>query len=110
MTDITPMGAAAPYKHGSLLQLDERTRKRNAAEARFRAYGLAAIGFGLLMLIILVVTIVSRGTGAFQQTFVELDVELLEDKLDKNGNRDLEEIAKVSTFGYAPLIQAGPRR
>ncbi|AXI54817.1 phosphate ABC transporter, permease protein PstA [Sulfitobacter sp. JL08] len=106
MTDITPMGAAAPYKHGSLLQLDERTRKRNAAEARFRAYGLAAIGFGLLMLIILVVTIASRGTGAFQQTFVELDVELLEDKLDKNGNRDLEEIAKVSTFGYAPLIQA----
>jgi phosphate transport system permease protein len=105
MTDTTPMGGATPIKHGSLLQLDERTRKRNAAEARFRSYGLAAIGFGLLMLIILVVTIVSRGTGAFQQTFITLDVELLEDKLDKTGNRNLDEIAKVSTFGYAPLIQ-----
>ena len=105
MTDTTPMGGATPIKHGSLLQLDERTRKRNAAEVRFRSYGLAAIGFGLLMLIILVVTIVSRGTGAFQQTFITLDVELLEDKLDKTGNRNLDEIAKVSTFGYAPLIQ-----
>jgi phosphate transport system permease protein len=105
MTDTTPMDGATPIKHGSLLQLDERTRKRNAAEVRFRSYGLAAIGFGLLMLIILVVTIVSRGTGAFQQTFITLDVELLEDKLDKTGNRNLDEIAKVSTFGYAPLIQ-----
>jgi len=28
----------------------------------------------------------------------------LESKLDKKGNRDLEEMKKVSTFGYAPLI------
>ena len=89
----------------SLLTLDARTKKRNAAETRFRAYGIAAIGAGLAMLILLLVTIFSNGLGAFQQTFVTLNVPLLEEKLDKNGTRDLEKIKKVSTFGYAPLLK-----
>ena len=33
-------------------------------------------------------------------------MQLLEEKLDKNGNRNLDEIKKVSTFGYAPLMAA----
>jgi phosphate transport system permease protein len=36
---------------------------------------------------------------------VTLEVELLSDNLDKKGNRDLEDIKKVSTFGYAPLLK-----
>ena len=99
MTDITPSGA-------SLLVQDTRTQKRNRAEARFKMYGLAAIAVGLLMLVILLTTIISRGTGAFQQTYVTLEVPLLEAKLDKKGNRDLADIKKVSTFGYAPLMKA----
>lgn len=90
----------------SLLRQDARTLKRNRAETRFKAYGIAAIAVGLLMLLILLTTIVGRGTGAFQQTFLTLDVQLLEAKLDKKGNRDLEDIKKVSTFGYAPLMAA----
>lgn len=106
MTDISNLPAGAqPKTPRSLLQPDDRIRKRNAAEARFRFYGQAAIAFGLVMLLILIVTIFSRGSGAFQQTFVQLDVELLASKLDKKGNRDPDDIAKVSTFGYAPLIQ-----
>ncbi|MBY6134217.1 phosphate ABC transporter permease PstA [Leisingera sp. XS_AS12] len=109
MTDFshsTPSAATEPRKHGgSLLAQTARTRKRNAAEKRFRAYGIAAIAAGLAMLLVLVVTIVSKGTGAFQQTFVTLNVELLESKLDKNGNRDLDDIKKVTTFGYAPIIK-----
>jgi phosphate transport system permease protein len=108
MTDATDMSAPAdPVRaNSSILELDKRTARRNAAEARFRIYGMVAIGIGLLMLVILVVTIVSRGTGAFQQTFVTLDVPLLASKLDKNGTRDIEQIKKVSTFGYGPLINA----
>ncbi|WP_448326325.1 phosphate ABC transporter permease PstA [Sulfitobacter sp. M13] len=90
----------------SLLKPDARTVKRNRAEARFKAYGIAAIAVGLLMLAILLTTIISRGAGAFQQTFLTLNVQLLEEKLDKTGNRDIEEIKKVSTFGYAPLMAA----
>ena len=89
----------------SILVPDARTKKRNAAEGRFKLYGLAAIGVGLAMLILLVVTIVSNGMGAFQQTFVTLNVELLESKLDKKGNRNIEDIKKVTTFGYAPLMK-----
>ena len=91
-------------KKSSLLQLDARTRTRNAAETRFKAYGMIAIVFGLLMLSILVFNIVTRGAGAYQQTSVALEVELLAGKLDKKGNRDLDDIKKVSTFGYTPLL------
>lgn len=107
MTDLSQSPAgAAPRKHGgSLLEQTPRTRKRNAAEARFRGYGIAAITAGLIMLLILVTTIVSKGTGAFQQTFVTLQVELLESKLDKKGERNIEDIKKVTTFGYAPIIK-----
>ena len=91
-------------KKSSLLQLDVRTRTRNAAETRFKAYGMIAIAFGLLMLSILVFNIVTRGAGAYQQAFVALEVELLAGKLDKKGDRNLDDIKKVSTFGYTPLL------
>jgi phosphate transport system permease protein len=53
---------------------------------------------------VLVTTIIYRGTSAFQQTFITLEVELLEKKLDKKGNRNIDDIKKVSTFGYTPLL------
>jgi len=102
LTDATQIPET---KRASLLQLNAWTRRRNAAETRFKAYGMIAIAIGLLMLIILVFNIISRGSGAFQQTFVTLEVELLADKLDKKGNRDIEDIKKVSTFGYTPLLK-----
>ena len=89
----------------SLYDISERTKKRNAAEGRFRLYGIIAIAIGLLMLLVLVTTIIYRGTSAFQQTFITLEVELLEKKLDKKGNRNFEDIKKVSTFGYTPLLE-----
>jgi phosphate transport system permease protein len=88
----------------SLYNISERTKKRNAAEGRFRLYGIIAIAIGLLMLLVLVTTIIYRGTSAFQQTFITLEVELLEKKLDKKGNRNIDDIKKVSTFGYTPLL------
>jgi len=106
MTDATASPAARPVK-GGLMAQDDRTRRRNAAEKRFRAYGLAAIFTGLLFLVILLVTIIGNGTGAFQQAFLNVPVYLDPAKLDKNGTRDIDDIKKVSTFGYAPLIQQG---
>lgn len=90
--------------HSSLLVQDKRTAKRNSAEARFKIYGLIAIGIGVLMLVILLTSIIGRGYGAFQQTYLTVDVTLDEAKLDKKGNRDLADIKKVSTFGYKPLL------
>ncbi len=90
--------------HSSLLIQDKRTTKRNRAEARFKTYGLIAIGIGVLMLVILLTSIIGRGSGAFQQTYLTVDVTLTEAKLDKKGNRDIADIKKVSTFGYKPLL------
>ena len=88
----------------------ERVKKRNAAEKRFKGYGLTAIAVALAMLVILVGTILTRGVGAYTQTFVTLNVELLESKLDKSGTRDPEAIAKVTTFGYSPLLKVAMER
>ncbi len=90
--------------HNSLLKQDVRTAKRNRAETRFKAYGLIAIGIGMLMLMVLLTTIISRGTGAFQQTYLSLDVTLDAANLDKKGERNIDDIKKVSTFGYKPLL------
>ena len=92
-------------KKTSLSLTSDLSQKRSAAEKRFRLYGLIAISIGILMLIILVATILSKGLTAFQQTFITLDVELIEAKLDKKGSRDLVDIKKVTTFGYAPLVK-----
>ncbi|KCV83662.1 phosphate ABC transporter permease [Actibacterium atlanticum] len=92
-------------KHGSLLQQDARIKRRNASEARFKFYGILAVATGLFFLVALLWAIISNGTGAFSQTYLTVQVELLESKLDKKGNRDIADIKKVSTFGYTPLIQ-----
>ena len=91
----------------SLLAPDDRTSRRNRAEARFRAYGLGAIGIAALALLVLLTSVVSSGVGAFRQTYITLDISLPEAKLDKTGQRDPALMAKVTTFGYAPLLRDG---
>jgi phosphate transport system permease protein len=107
MTD-TPKLQGADGSSGaaksSLLVPDARTTQRNAAERRFRMYGLAAVCIGLAALVVLLVSIFSNGLSSFRQTFVTIEIALPEAKLDKSGIRDIEVMKKVSTFGYAPLI------
>jgi phosphate transport system permease protein len=104
MTDMTAAPAKAPQS--SLYATDARTTKRNRAEARFKLYGVIAISLAVLALIALLSSIIYNGLGAFKQTYISLEVELLEDKLDKTGERNPADLAKVSTFGYTPLIKA----
>jgi phosphate transport system permease protein len=89
----------------SLLVVDARTKRRNAAEARFRAFGIGAIGIAALAIVILLTSVLANGASGFRQTFITLDIALPEAKLDKSGQRDVVEMAKVTTFGYAPLLR-----
>lgn len=102
MTDAS-LNPAAPKT--TLLATDARTRSRKAAEARFRLLGLGAVSLGLLALVFLMVSILGNGVGAFRQTFVEIPVMLDPAVLDKSGNRDVEQMKKVTTVGYGKLIQ-----
>ena len=90
----------------SLTSPDTRMKRRNAAERRFQVYGMIAVGLGIAALVLLLGSILDRGLSAFQQTYLTLPIALPAETLDPEGNRDPETMAKVSTFGYAPLIDA----
>ena len=62
-------------------------KSRRAAEKRFRAYGLTAITLGLLFLVILLVSIVSKGYTAFFQTEITLPIEFSEKVIDPTNKR-----------------------
>ena len=110
MTDATAGSPPAPRRaegtaRRSLLATDERTRKRNKAEGRFRAYGLTACLIGVAALILLLSSVLGNGLSAFRQTFVALPIHLDAARLDPQGNRDPADLAKASTFAYSPLIE-----
>ncbi|MGE6741982.1 phosphate ABC transporter permease PstA [Allorhizobium pseudoryzae] len=107
MTDMTVSSGApqAPAQFKSLLTLDERTRRRNASERRFRILGLVGVTIGIVALVFLLGSILTNGISSFQQTYIRLDVFLDPARLDKAGKRDPAEIAKLTTFSYAPLIE-----
>ena len=93
--------------HKSLLTVDALTRKRNAAEKRFKAYGLGAIIVAMIALALLLTSVVSTGSSAFKQTYATITVPLPGAKLDKSGTRDLAVMKKVTTIGYASLLRDG---
>ncbi|NBN78837.1 phosphate ABC transporter permease PstA [Microvirga tunisiensis] len=91
---------AQPRKSKSLYELDALTRKRNAAEVRFKAYGIVAILIGLSFLAALMYAIISNGTVAFTQTFVQVSIPLDKAKIDA------AEASVVKTSQYNALIDA----
>ena len=88
----------------SLLTPDPAIASRNAAEKRFRAYGLTAICLALLALVWLLISIFSNGLPAFRQTFITFPVTLDQATFDKGGKRDLADMAKVTTLGYGKAL------
>jgi phosphate transport system permease protein len=80
-----PTGSSAPSR--PVKHRDIGLRRRYAAERRFRAYGIAAITFGLIFLIILVSTIVRHGYTAFVQTTITLPIEFNEKTIDPRNAR-----------------------
>ena len=80
--------------------------KRRAAERRFKLYGMIAVGLGMLFLVILFSSIVSKGYTAFLQTYIQIDVFIDEELIDPQGNRDQE---VLSAADYGGLIKASLR-
>ena len=90
MTDA----AYSTPRSGSLFSQDERTRRRNTAERRFRIYGQVAIGIAMMALVILLASVLGNGLSAFRQTFINMPVTLDAAVLDKKGNRDANDLKK----------------
>ncbi|MEO9575280.1 MAG: phosphate ABC transporter permease PstA [Tateyamaria sp.] len=90
MTDASMTPAEAKPKRSSLSVLDARTRKRNAAETRFRMYGVAAIAVGLLFLMFLFASILRSGIPAFTQTVMDIEFVLTQEPFEEAESKMLK--------------------
>ena len=81
--------------------------KRHLSEKVFRSIGLISIMMSLMFLFVLFYTIVSKGYTAFQQTFIQLEVNFDEQLLDPEGTRHRD---ALSTADYSGLVKASLSR
>jgi phosphate transport system permease protein len=77
--------------------------KRTAAEKRFKIYGQMAIVLGMLFLVLLFSSIISKGYTAFQISYIKLDVYLDPAELDPSGTKDPE---TLSGANYGGLVKS----
>ena len=87
-------------------RVQARMKKRHAAERRFQWFGRIAVGLGLSFLFLLLFSIVSKGYSAFWQTYVRMDIPLVEAKIDPAGTRD---IGTLRSANYAGLVKQSLR-
>jgi phosphate transport system permease protein len=88
-------------------------RRRHASERRLKLYGLLAIGFALAALCVLLVSVISKGYSAFQQTHVNLEVQFDRDKIDPAGTGkigdlmrgDYESVARTAIRAAFPGVK-----
>ena len=104
MTDLiaAPNFAARPRQ--SILTTSTQMKRRNAAETRFRVYGVIAIILSLVTLAIMLFTILRDGVSTFHQAQLAFPMELSAEVLDPKGNRDRSEMAKITTVGYQKVL------
>lgn len=80
-------------------KVERSLRRRRRAEFRFRAYGIAAILFGVLCLLALFGNILSKGVTAFEQTVVDMPVTLNERYLDVDSRSSREALRAADYEG-----------
>ncbi len=81
----------------------KRLRRRYAAERRFRAYGLGAIGIAMLALVVLLASVTRSGLPAFTQHELTLEIHYDAELLDPDGTRDPEVLGRAD---YAKPVRA----
>ncbi|MBI4046503.1 MAG: DUF3333 domain-containing protein, partial [Devosia nanyangense] len=94
--DSQASATAAPARR------DIGLKRRYAAEQRFRAMGIAAIAFGVIFLVILLGSIISKGYTAFVQTSITIPVTFAADIIDKDNKRDTD--PKVLVTANYPVV------
>ena len=94
-----------PRSHSDTIKAS--LKRRNAAERRFRFYGVLAIGFAVACLGILFFTILSKGISAFQQTYILVDIHFDSQQIDPDNlsDADYQGIVKKSLRGLFPEVR-----
>ena len=68
--------------------LSKGNSKRHRSESRFRLFGMLAILLSLSFLLVIVASIVLRGSTAFRTSFIQIEMDLPADKLDAENIKD----------------------
>ncbi|KAB1085116.1 phosphate ABC transporter permease PstA [Neorhizobium galegae] len=100
MTDV--VSPAAGISKAKSVRRDIGIKRRYAAERRFRAYGIAALSFGIIFLMLLLWSVVAKGYTAFQQTMITMPVEFSQQIIDPQNERATNP-QKLMTANY-PVV------
>lgn len=100
------MNKPAPSKPKTEDFVKASLTKRRRSEKLFRCLGLLSLLTGMLFLVVLFYSIISKGYSAFQQTFIQIEVSFDEQLLDPQGTRDIEMLA---TADYGGLVKKSLR-
>lgn len=89
-----------------------RVARRYRAERRFRLYGLAAILFAALFLIILLADIFVKAMPAFMQSELQLDVVVASDLVDprKVAAGDFDKVVREGLYAIFPQMKSRTER
>ncbi|GGF51282.1 phosphate transport system permease protein PstA [Terasakiella brassicae] len=86
----------------SMQKAHARLKKRRAAEKRFKMFGVGALAFAFLCVLMLFTSIISNGYTGFKQSYIQLDVVMDETVVDPDGSRDP---AKMMFSNYNALVK-----
>jgi phosphate transport system permease protein len=102
MNNGTASIAAADRQQSAIAEtVKSGLSRRHASELRLKIYGLMAIGFALVALFILLLSVISKGYSAFQQTHINLEVYFDAEKIDPDGTRKIEDLRRGDYEGVA---------
>lgn len=112
MTDITAGGVSSPIRRVEFetAEAKARLRGRYRSEARFKAYGIAALGIAAAFLIALLSSIVSKGIPGFFQHYLVTEVLVDAAKIDPEGKGDAATLraGDYTAVARAALAEAIP--
>ena len=80
--------------------------KRYKAEKRFQYYGIAAVTFGIFCVLFLFTDIITKGIGAFSQTYVKMDIHFDAEYLNITSTSNE---AQIKSANYGGLMKKNLR-
>ena len=95
MTDVANKFTVEPFSSSAEKRekFNRLLKKRYAAEARFKIWGIAAVSVAVVFLVLLLGSIIMQGSSAFMTTRVTLEVKLDPAVIDPQGTRDPKVLA-----------------
>lgn len=106
MKNISSTQKIDASKPSTMDLVNKNLAKRYRAEKRFKAYGIAAILFGLACVVILFTDIIGKGHSAFLQTYVYLEVNYDADTLEID---DINNPQQLAVADYSAIVKTALR-